>query len=203
MDGLELAKLKDEILDFGIRVLNGHVNPNLFRNENGIPYKNHEEEIVYSHAIQRACEEIAAYGNNIVSTFEDSKDSFVCGQMTEKFLDDGGFVTQYNKEAKAMRNMNHGILQDKRLKDLTEKNLNLKNKTYWLPIAISIVSLGFAAYSLLKPSNNVPQEQYDTKMESIEKDIQQLRIDFKQENDKLKDRLYKAELLIAVYESDS
>jgi hypothetical protein len=61
------------------------------------------------------------------------------------------------------------------------------------------VSTLVAIASLIKSSNSVSSSE----LNDIKTEIDSLRMDFKKENDELKDRIYKAEMLIAIYESDS
>ncbi len=206
MDEVLRVTAKDEILKFVLGydgANNVFIAKNLFKNKIG------------SEEVKKLCYEIVEYDKFLLDIQVDKDIIVVRGNdLTKKFLKEEKFYfIEFKKTAgKFMKEFKKNEFQknENELRDLQKVNLKLTNKlnrqklkTHYIPIVISIISLSFAAYTLLKPSNNVPQEQYDTKMKSIEKDIQQLRNDFKQENDELKDRLYKAEMLIAVYESET
>lgn len=126
---------------------------------------------------------------------------------TQRFLNAGGFVNQYESEEEAESERIRLEIQDARIKDLTEENLKIRNKltqwkllTHWIPIIVSLISLGFVFYSHFKPSNDSSKEQMSTKIENLEEEVKQLQNGLKQENDKLKNELFKAEQMVRVLE---
>lgn len=200
MDDIVRARLKDEILKFAI----AHKNSFDYCTLVDFPtLKIHPSDSLDFLVIEIAREHPNVLSSHTYTVKSLPKTVYEMTPLTETFFQNGGFLGLYNKEEKELKEQDEILRLQKGNLELSSKLNKQKLKTHYIPIAISVISLLFAAYSLLKPSNNVPQEQYNTKMESIEEDIEQLRIDFKHENDELKDRLYKAEMLIAVYESYS
>ncbi len=196
MTNYKIAVKKDKILQFLLTQPNGtsniSISEELFKNETGetevtVLLNEMVKDVPLLFKIIETRDGVAVHPND----------------LTKKYAELDNFFTSQVLEI-AVTNLKKGEKDkfEKEIVLLQKKNLEQKVKTHWMPIAISIISLVFAAYSLLKPTNNVPPEQYDTKIESIEKELQQLRIDFKQENEELKDRLYKAEMLIAIYEDE-
>ena len=125
--------------------------------------------------------EIITYDNSLLEIGDYDKNRFY--SKTEKskvFLDKGGFVGIYNKQ----------ISREKK-----EKLLR-----YYTPIIISAISLVIATASYFGPSDNVTQDQLNKEVKTVQDSVERLRMDFKKENDELKERLYEAEMLIAVYE---
>ena len=119
------------------------------------------------------------------------------------FLVNGGFIMINVKAQELLANQERKPLALQEEKPIVEtRKVKIDHKPYWISGISVLIAISSLIYTVTRPSNSVSQEQYDAKIESIEKDLQQLRIDFKQENDELKDRLYKAEMLIAVYESE-
>ncbi|MCL6264918.1 hypothetical protein [Flagellimonas myxillae] len=206
MDEVLRITAKDEILKFVLGydgVNNVFIAKNLFKNKIG------------SEEVKKLCYEIVEYDKFLLD-IKVVKDIIVVSgnDLTKKFLKEEKFYFIEFKETagKFMKEFkkNEHLRNENELRNLQKVNLKLTNKlnkqkikTHYIPIVISIISLGFAAYSLFKPSNGVSQKQYDTKIEFIDQELKQLRIEFKQENDELKERLYKAEMQIAIYESDS
>lgn len=145
---------------------------------------------------------------NVTSRTKDSKRIEITYQGKE-LLDLGGFTKQYELE---VENIKEGIQKkrdDIKLQELQKENLQLINrlnkqklKTHWIPIIISLLGLVTALASFFRPSNDVSKEQLETKIERIENELEELRTDYKEQNDKLKDDLYKADMLISTYESD-
>ena len=106
--------------------------------------------------------------------------------QTKPFLDKGGFVGIYEDTKKKLEK-----------KEKVKKAADKKTLYWWLPIAVSLISTMVAIVSLIQSSNSVSQSD----IELIQHNIDNLKSDYKKENDELKERIYKAELLIAVYES--
>ncbi|QCW98708.1 hypothetical protein FGM00_00680 [Aggregatimonas sangjinii] len=126
--------------------------------------------------------------------------------FTKDLIDAGGFVNMYESDLEADVEAERLARQEQRKSKLQEENLALSNelnrqrlKTHWIPIAVSVISLCLAAYSLFTPSTDVTQDE----LQKVRDEVERLRMDFKKENDDLKERLYEAEMMIAVYESDS
>lgn len=95
-------------------------------------------------------------------------------EFTEDFLEGGGFVTLHEEIVKTNRKQLEDAIKEKDYQKLHGENLLLTTKlnkqrlkTHWIPIVVSFISLAFAAYSLLKPSNSISQDVLDTKVESL------------------------------------
>ncbi|MFS4456680.1 hypothetical protein [Maribacter sp. 2304DJ31-5] len=196
MNGLEKAKLKDKILNFAIVKKSQWEVEELWEDKFKHGYSiRHIESIV---------EEILIELPEVLDKYpQPGSKNYYLKSSPKDFLDWGGFVSLYEVSQIENKDVYDKIKLEDEIRKLQKISLEQKTKTHYLPIVISIISLGFAAYSLLKPFDSVPQEQYDIKMKSIKKELKQIKVDFKQKNDELKDRLSKAEMLIAVYESDS
>lgn len=199
MEGLERAEIKDNILSY----------LNEFGKSSKTDFSGQYKGGSAISNFESVFEELL--GSGYIETVSLTKDSHRV-KITyngEKILESGGFVVEYENTVEVNRKFMEAATIDGDIKKLQVKNLELTNKlnnrklkTHYVPIIVSLVSLAIAAYSLLKPSDSVSQEVLDTKVESLEGQIKQLEKDLKKENGDLKDRLYKAELLIAVYEEE-
>ncbi|MDV7138242.1 hypothetical protein R3X28_05110 [Maribacter sp. TH_r10] len=83
-----------------------------------------------------------------------------------------------------------------------------KQSNYSIGIAIGAIIMStflgaISIFSSPKPPFDVNILEDRNKLKQLERELQQLKIDIKKENNELKERLYEAEMLIAVYESDS
>jgi hypothetical protein len=186
MDELELAQLKDRILEY---ILNKD---------------NSKEEDVFK-ALNKPTNHIDQFREVALNIFKhhhkyfkmrqgfqydvnDSGTIYYKTDLTKPFLLIGGFTGVYEQ-------MEKDLLMERKVKKASDK----KTLYWWIPIAVSFLSLCFAVYPLLRKPTEVTQDEIKT----IHNKIDSLRSNFKKENDKLKEQLYEAELLIAVYESDS
>ena len=101
-----------------------------------------------------------------------------------------------------MREIKRGIQQDK-LNEIQGRNLTLNNKTYWIPIVISLAGVAIALASYFKPSGETSQ-QYDTsRLVEIEKRLEGIEMELKLENDSLRQELQKVKNENQNYKSDS
>ncbi|CAM4410404.1 hypothetical protein [Zobellia nedashkovskayae] len=153
--------------------------------------------------------EIIEFGNDIVKN--PHKQNIEPNQNTQKFLNDGGFVSEYYRKTEEDNRKNEYVLGEQRIRELQEENLILNNKfttqklkTHWVPIiismigvAISIVALGASKFQF---SDNFVLDGYIKRIEQLEYNQKQLEKDLLQENYKLKEEVYKAEMLISVCE---
>ncbi|SFR65207.1 hypothetical protein [Maribacter stanieri] len=105
--------------------------------------------------------------------------------LTKPFLEIGGFTSIYEQREK-------DLLMERKVKKASDK----KTLYWWVPIAVSFLSLCFAVYPLTRKHTEVTKDEIKT----IHNKIDSLRSDFKKENTELKEKLYKAELMISVYE---
>ncbi|WP_282055674.1 hypothetical protein [Maribacter luteus] len=137
---------------------------------------------------------------------------------TRKFLDEGGFVKEYDDETVAYRKMNESTLKSSRIKELQLENLKLSNenlglsnklstqklKTHWIPLVFSgistLIALGTLVWSIKTRSSSLTEEQMNPKIESIQNRLENLENGLKKERDSLKEELYKAEMMVRVLE---
>ena len=125
---------------------------------------------------------------------------------TLPFLKRGGFVKQWEINREADNEALNLATQNQNLKDLQEKNLILSNrelKYFSIPLFASIASVIISGISLFFSIHASSKSVSPAELQTVKDEIKGVRDDFKKENDVLKDRLYKAEILIAVYEGDS
>lgn len=203
MEGKERAILKNQVLEF-LLPIDGNPHNNHIYSKMGKPVKSlaHFDEIL---------NEIIREGERYVY-YNKSGGMFYLGSnnFTEEFLQNGGFVNMYERELEAQIQADSIANQEQTIRNLTEENLSLSNqvanmklKTYTIPLIISGVSAAVAIGSLLSSIYTSSSKVSQSELRTIEHKIDSLRIDFEKENDKLKSRIFEAEMLIAVYESDS
>ncbi|MFX0555819.1 hypothetical protein ACOCEA_03430 [Maribacter sp. CXY002] len=203
MEGKERAELKNKILEFLLSLDGNYHNTHIY-SKMGKPVNSidHFDEIL---------DEMIIDGRRYVD-YNKSDGIFYLGRnnFTEEFLHNGGFVNMYENELEAQIQVNSIANQEQAIRDLTQENLKLSNqvanmklKTYLIPLIISGISAAIAFASLIYVIyiNSSKVSQFE--LRTIESKIDSIKIDFKKENEKLKSRIYEAEMLIAVYESDS
>jgi len=120
-----------------------------------------------------------------------SEASYGATDMAEEFIIKyGGYTSHYigqkNLEhQERVKGYERNNLQDE-INRLQKRNLTF----FWVPIAISVIAL---IWSILKPSNDTDRlDKIEDRIELLEK-----------ENAQLKEELYKAEMMLKVYESES
>lgn len=191
MEGLEKAQLKDRIL----REL-----PLLEMNETEF-YENLGKPVKSMAHFKAILEEIKNYNSQFIETsfiFSKNSRTVICKTaIASIFLESDSFTAIFEREQAeeiardrrlAKKHKEEQIRTEKEKIDL--KNAKRHSKTFWMPIAISIISLCFAGYALFKPSDNVNEEEYNTKIDSIENELEQLKIDSKEENEVLLERIH-------------
>lgn len=186
MDDFEIAQLKDKILRYVVE--------NDVSNEMDV-FEALDKPLKHVRLFQDFTTEMFRHDHKYFLRHErpqsELKDPIFDLYMTDQtkpFLDKGGFVGIYEDTKKELEE-----------KEKVKKAANKQTLYWWLPIGVSIMSTIVAIFSLIKSSNSVSQSD----IELIQYNIDSLKSDFKKENDKLKERIYKAELLIAVYESEA
>ncbi|MDF4204031.1 hypothetical protein PXD56_13745 [Maribacter sp. SA7] len=203
MEGKERAELKNKILEFLLPIDGNPHNDHIY-SKMGKPVKSLAHfDIILDEIIREG--ERYIYYNKSGGMFYLGSNNF-----TEEFLMAGGFVNMYESELEAELQAASIANQEQAIRNLTEENLSLSNqvanmklKTYLIPLIISGVSAAVAIISLVVASKSNSNSSSQSEIRNIENKIDSLRIDFKKDNDILKDRIYEAEMLIAVYESDS
>jgi len=198
MDGKELAEFKDEILRLIVDKEHGADNRWLYHQ---VKFDGLTSE--YLTEILKEIESFRRSGKLITLTFGETLHIQRTPQ-TKSFLEKEGFVNEWKLQRETTQRQNHNALRGQRIEELQETNLQLTNrlnrqklKTHVLPIVISLVAL---AWSIFKPSDIVSQEEHNKRIERLEYNQKQLEKGLKQENKKLQEKLYKAEMLIKVLE---
>ena len=198
MDEKELAHFKDDIL----RLL---VDKDLGADINWLAAK---LKIVGANRdyLKTVLDEIDDWNINVLHVTRNERYYMQPTPLTKKFLAIGGFVNQYESDLEADLQAAAISNQENKIRDLQEENLTLSNqvatmkiKTYWFPIILSSLSAIIAIASLFYP---IPDTDLKPELQELKDKVDSLRLDFRKENDDLKERLYEAELLIAVYEGE-
>ena len=198
MDEKELAHFKDDILRLFVDKKNG---ADIYWLVHQINMEGLNREYIES-----VLEDIDEWDLNVLQVIRNERYYMQPTPLTKKFLDQGGFVNQYESDLEADLQAASISNQENKIRDLQEENLTLSNqvatmkiKTYWFPIIISSLSAIIAIVSLFYP---IPDTVSKPELQELRNEVDSLRIEFKKENDELKEKLYEAELLIAVYESE-
>lgn len=185
MDDFKIAQLKDKILQYLVE--------NDVSNEKEV-FEALGKPLKHLRLFQDFTTEMLRHDNNFFlrhkrpqSELKDPIFDLYKTDQTKSFLDKGGFVGIYKDTKKELEK-----------KEKVKKAADKQTLNWWLPIAVSLISAIVAIVSLIQSSNSVSQSD----IELIQYNIDRLKSDYKKENDELKERIYKAELLIAVYESE-
>lgn len=203
MEGLKRAKLKNKILDW-LTCNHGAYSTDTIYKKMAKPVKS---ESHFNEIVSEMCND----GSKYFDYNDDGTWNFLSSNdFTQEFLDNGGFVNQYESDLEADLEATANSNQEGKIRDLQEENLTLSNqvammkiKTYWFPIIVSAIGALTAIGSLIYTINQATETVSKTELQELKNEVDSLRIEFKKENDDLKERLYEAELLIAVYEGDS
>lgn len=115
--------------------------------------------------------------------------------VTQEFLDNGGFLALYQIEEQRK------LLERAKLTD--EASIAKKdNMFWWLPLIISAIGLLVAILAYYRPTDTNTSEKLNHKVDSLKIKVNQLQNGLKHENDSLKNKLYKAEMMVKVYEAE-
>jgi hypothetical protein len=148
--------------------------------------------------IARLVKEIKCHNEEVVTQLDAIY--IESNSKTQGFIDSGGFVALYEKEVEA-------ALKSSKIEELTETELKqkIRNNRWSLPLSITgiVIALGTLVWSIYSSYNNVTEEQLNPKINSIQSRLQQLENGLQKERDSLKEELYKAEIIIAIYEKDN
>ncbi|HDZ15513.1 hypothetical protein LCGC14_1191590 [marine sediment metagenome] len=199
----EIAKAKDSILKFMLD--NTKINRAVFANDSYYDQRDFWSKLfdrkISSETIDRFISQIINYPDTIVSNFKES--GIQPNELTKTFLDEGGFVGLYEKERKKIIDLENAktviALKNTRQAKLAKWQII----TFWPLFVLGIFGGVYSAIDMLESNENISVDKYNSNISEIKKKIDSLRINFKQENNQLEERLYEAEMLIAVYESDS
>lgn len=192
MEERKQAELKDRILKYLMENENTETSIIL----NHIPKINTDvfEEIISELVDLNLIETVARTksGHRIKITYKGSK-----------LLYKGGFMEQYESEDEAENTRRILELEEQGRTRKRDEHLELNTeltkqelKTHWIPIFISIIGLGIAIASYFRPYKVETDVDILKRIEKLETNQKQ----FKKANDSLKNELYKAELVIRVYE---
>ncbi|WP_430426451.1 hypothetical protein [Maribacter litoralis] len=203
MKGRKRAELKNKILEFFI---NDPVH--LFPTET---LWNNLGKPVSKLQFQEVLDEMVSVGGRyFLQTVNSPFKSYGYNDLTQDYLDIGGFVNQYESDLEADEQLFKLESQNQRINDLTEENLKLVNrlskqklKTHVIPIVISgisaLVAIGSLLYMIFKPETSTNIKE----LKQMEQRLNYIEGTLSNEVDSLKNKLYEAETLIEVYESDT
>lgn len=181
MEGLERAKLKDRILQFLLDNPTGHYDAENFYLKLGKPVNSisHMQEIV---------DEIKLEAPKWVrSVRTDVFDLLTCNDFTKEFLENGGFVSEYNNQLEAAQRLNEAAKRENKVKELHEVELKLKirNNKYALPLSILSIAIALASLliTIFKPK---PEKLNDEQLKAIQKRMDYLEGTLVKENDSMR-----------------
>ncbi len=199
MDELRKAKNKDKILEylyderqFAMPV--SDIAMALFQNA------------IDAKTVMDLCHEIIDFDPDLLAeTMVGTKAAFQANDNTLYFMDNSSFVEMVEqgkrKEKVADIKQRERDKKQDEIHELQRKNLQLKTKTHWIPIIVSILGFIIALASFFKPSNEVSEPVDDSRLKDIETKIEQLENGLKKDLDSLQNELYEAQMLIKSYES--
>lgn len=201
MEGRELAKLMDRILDEVL--IKDYESEKLFKTL-GEPVASHEhflEVIDKMDAISPKSFEVRE-----IATL-DKRYLFSTTAFAQDFKENGGFIAEYDKETESARKMNLASLRASKIEEMSERELEqkIRNNKWAIPISIASILIATCGllWSIFKPSDNNLTNELQKKIERLEYNQQQLEKGLENENKALKEKLYEAEMMIDIYESDS
>ncbi|MDC6405869.1 MULTISPECIES: hypothetical protein [Maribacter] len=190
MEGKARAELKDRILKFLIEDPSHSFTVERLWENLGKPVDN-------KLLMQEILDEMEnTAGSNFLVINNSGYESYGSNEFTQDYLDNGGFTNQYEVEMEVARNMNKSALQDSRIKDMQEKDLNLKirNGKFSLPISIIsvLVAVGSLLYSIFKPAPELKSN--DVQIKQLEERLDKIEYTLTKDVDSLKKELYDAEI---------
>lgn len=189
MDDKSKAQLKDKVLEHLLNTKSG--------SQHTYIYNNLLHPKLNANFLKSILEEIFDFDNSIIELEIGHTHYANSTSSTQAFLDKGGFtkiyeVEQQNKKDQELRSQ-EAEEAEKVSRKLDKKNLQLAERTikyFWIPIGISVLGLLAAILiSVLTASNNVNEDDYNTKIDSIENALEQLKTDSKEENEVLLERI--------------
>ena len=190
MDKKGLAQLKDEILKLLVDKEHG-------ADINWLIVKLNKEWLNRDY-LETVLDEIDDWDYNVLHVIRNERYYMQPTPLTQEFLDNGGFVNQYESDLEADIEAEMLRQQTRRIKDLEEKKL----RNYRIPIIVSIISAVTAIGSLIYTINKSTDTVSKSELQELKNEVDSLRIEFKKENDSIRNRLYEAEMMIAVYEGE-
>lgn len=153
------------------------------------------------------CEEIISDDLGVLENKNDNTGiNYKATEKTREFLQtQGGFKKLHsNKEMIAIqekeKDSSRKELQDE-VAQLQRRNLQLRTKTHWIPIFISLFGFVIALASFFRPSNEPSKPVDDNRLQNIEMKMEQLENGLKKDLDSIQNELYEAQMLIDNYES--
>ncbi|QLG46032.1 hypothetical protein [Costertonia aggregata] len=191
MNGLERAKLKDEILSYVLE--NGRCTDDELFKALGKPMEYIEDfhdltlDIYIHYHIYFNMETRKSMVSNKKEISYDKTDK------THIFLKQGGCTAIEKKHIKEMN-------IEKNVKRASNKKTIVDAKYWWLPYAISGLSLLFAGWAAFKPAPNPPTK--DEPLIEIQDRMDYIEGILMKQNDSLKNEIYEANLLIDSYEKE-
>ncbi|APA65647.1 hypothetical protein [Maribacter sp. 1_2014MBL_MicDiv] len=186
MNELESVQLKDRILEYLLENDNSKAEKVYKALDN--PFNNFEQFRIVAQDMFIHHHKYFKIRQGFQFDENDSGKIYYITNLTKSFIEVGGFTAIYDQKER-------DLLIEQKVKKASDK----KTLYWWVPITISALSLCFSAYAISRNSIGVTQKE----IKEVNNKIDSLKSNFKKENDKLKSRIYEAEMLIAVYENDS
>ncbi|RIV68768.1 hypothetical protein [Flagellimonas aequoris] len=189
MEGLERAKLQNEILKFIISKRMIYDTNELYKTiNNDLKSKAHFKELVEEMLViaPKYIDESSARGIG-GSIFISSN------EFTQEFLDDGGFVTLYKHKQARIHELN--IKQQEEVKDIvTQRKKNRYEArlakwqvyTFWPLFLLGIFGGGYSIYQIFTPKEYVTKEQMDEKFDKERDSLQNVLESLKTTKDTIK-----------------
>lgn len=182
MEGLERAKLKDRILSFLLEHNNSSWGNNALYERLGKPTNSQAHLIdVIGEMIDKAGKYFDYTGNETFGY------TITANDFTQEFLDDGGFVGEYNKQVEAVKKLNENIMRESKVKELEEIELKqkIRNNRYALPLSITsiLIALGSLLYTIFLPK---PEKGSDGQLKAIQERMDYMEVNWKKEKDSIK-----------------
>jgi hypothetical protein len=205
MEGRERAELKNKILQYLVDD-SGHSFPV------STLYKNLGESCKSQLQFKDLLDEMKSTGINYFDVHNHSVyESYCFNDSTKDFLDEGGFVNQYESELDAENERLKLEAEERTAMDVARNKDKMQLRlskwqlyTFW---PVFIFGLFGGLYSLYQIFNKPHENKTDTKLynrvEQLETNQEELENGLKKQNDSLKNELHKAEMLLGIYESEN
>lgn len=184
------AELKDEILhhliDFGKGIDVNNIHTEFF------------EDRYHVDKIKLLAKEIADYGSDIVKVVSNGRILAATG-ITTDFLEKGGFIGLHHKQELEKK-------KEEKLKGQEQKKLSnevrltgWQIKSYPFVLIVSVLTFIYTLVDFIekfKPKSEPVAKEY------FQEELDKIKTELQEENRKLKEELFKAEMLISTYESE-
>lgn len=214
MEGRERAELKDRILQ---TIMEQTFFPEGNYYQSWITEHrllNYFKGILQNDEIPLIIREIQEFNENLVYTNEDTlktRNEYKVKIHTQKFLNIGGFVNQYESELEAETTRRLLEAEERDALTITRGNerrkyilLKWQTKVFWPVFVLGLVGGVYSLFQIYYSFNAGEKDaELINRIEQLETNQKKLEKGFEIEVKDLKDKLYKADMMISIYESDS